>query len=51
MTWKGKHPVECVVETVYTTGVKLKQKEMKALESEVERLAGVRPEFDVKPIQ
>ena len=41
MTWKGKHPVVCVVETVYTTGVKLKPKEMKALESEVIRLAGL----------
>jgi transposase len=41
MTWKGKHPVVCVVETVYTKGVKLKPKEMKALESEVERLSGL----------
>ena len=41
MTWKGKHPVVSVVETVYTKGVKLKPKEMKALESEVVRLAGL----------
>jgi hypothetical protein len=41
MMWKGKHPVVCVVETVYTKGVKLKPKEMKALESEVIRLAGL----------
>jgi transposase len=41
MTWKGKHPVVRVVETVYHTGVKLKSKEMKALESEVVRLAGL----------
>ncbi len=41
MTWKGKHPVVRVVETVYATGVKLKPKEMKALESEVVRLAGL----------
>jgi transposase len=41
MTWKGKHPVVGVVETVYHTGVKLKSKEMKALESEVVRLAGL----------
>ena len=41
MRWKGKHPVVCVVETVYAKGVKLKAKEMKALESEVERLAGL----------
>ena len=38
MTWKGKHPVVRVVETTYATGVKLKPKEMKALESEVVRL-------------
>jgi transposase len=41
MTWKGKHPMVRVVETVYHTGVKLKSKEMKALESEVVRLAGL----------
>ena len=41
MTWKGKHPVVSVVERVYTKGVKLKPKEMKALESEVVRLAGL----------
>ena len=41
MTWKGKHPVVRVVETVYASGVKLKPKEMKALESEVVRLAGL----------
>jgi transposase len=41
MTWKGKHPVVCVVETAYTKGVKLKPKEMRALESEVIRLAGL----------
>ena len=38
MTWKGKHPVVRVVETTYATGVRLKPKEMKALESEVVRL-------------
>jgi hypothetical protein len=41
MTWKGKHPVVAMVETVYHKGVKLKPKEMKALESEVVRLAGL----------
>jgi transposase len=41
MTWKGKHPVVSVVETVYHKGVKLKSKEMKALESQVVRLAGL----------
>ena len=41
MTWKGKHPVVSVVETVYTKGVRLKPKEMKVWESEVVRLAGL----------
>jgi hypothetical protein len=41
MTWKGKHPLVQVVETVYATGVKLKPKEMKELETEVVRLAGL----------
>src|SRR3954451_8408210 len=39
MTWKGKHPVVSLVETTYPKGVRLKPKEMKALESEVVRLA------------
>ena len=38
MTWKGRHPQVSVVETVYKTGVRLKSKEMKALESRVKRL-------------
>jgi len=41
MTWKGKHPVVSLVETTYHKGVRLKPKEMKALESEVDRLAGL----------
>ena len=41
MTWKGKHPVVSVVETTYHKGVRLKPKEMKALESDVVRLAGL----------
>jgi transposase len=41
MTWEGKHPVVRVVETTYAKGVKLKPKEMKALEAEVVRLAGL----------
>ena len=32
MTWKGKHPVVRVVETVYHKGVRLKPNEMKDLE-------------------
>jgi transposase len=41
MTWKGKHPAVRVVDTIYSKGVRLKPKEMKALESEVVRLAGL----------
>jgi Rhodopirellula transposase DDE domain len=41
MTWKGKHPVVSVVRAVYQKGVRLKPVEMKALESEVVRLAGL----------
>ena len=41
MTWKGRHPRVSVVETVYHKGVKLKSKEMKALESQVVRLTGL----------
>jgi transposase len=51
MTWKGKHPVVRVVETVYTKGVRLKPKEMKALESEVVRLAGLGKWFVKIPAQ
>ena len=38
MTWKGGHPEVVLVETQYTTGVKLSPKEMEALESQVQRL-------------
>jgi len=38
MTWKGKHPVVRVVETIYAKGVRLKPEEMEALEAEVVRL-------------
>jgi transposase len=38
MTWKGKHPVVSVVETVYASGVKLTSEEMRALEAEVVRV-------------
>jgi transposase len=41
MTWKGKHPRVSVVETIYNKGVRLKPREMKALESEVVRLTGL----------
>jgi transposase len=38
MTWKGKHPVVRVVETIYAKGVKLKPEEMETLEAEIVRL-------------
>ena len=38
MTWKGKHPVVRVVEAVYAKGVKLKPKEMKAMETELKAI-------------
>jgi hypothetical protein len=38
MTWKGDHPEVVLIEETYRTGVKLSQKEMKELESEVVRL-------------
>jgi transposase len=41
MTWKGKHPVVSMVETIYHKGVRLKPKQMKALEAEVVRLSGL----------
>ena len=50
MTWKGKHPVVRVVETPYAKGVRLKPKEMKALESEVVRLAGLGKWFVTIPV-
>ena len=51
MTWEGKHPVVHVVETSYATGVRLKPKAMKALESEVVRLAGLGKWFVTIPIE
>ena len=38
MTWKGNHPEVVLIEEAYSKGVKLSQKEMKELESEVVRL-------------
>ena len=38
MTWKGKHPVVKLVETVYETGVSLAQKAMAAVEAQIHRL-------------
>ena len=49
MTWKGKHPVVSVVETVYATGVKLTPGEMAALEAEVIRLPSLEKWFVTIP--
>jgi hypothetical protein len=38
MTRKGNHPEVVLIEETYGTGVKLSPKEMKGLESEIERL-------------
>jgi transposase len=38
MTWKGRHPMVDLVETTYTTGVRLEPEEMEALEARVVRL-------------
>lgn len=38
MTWRGNHPEVVLIEEAYSKEVKLSQKEMKALESEVVRL-------------
>ena len=45
MTWKAKHPVVSVVETIYATGVKLTAQEMEALEAEVVRLPSLEKWF------
>lgn len=39
MTWKGKHPTVTLVNQTYEKGVKLKPKEMEALEAQVNRLS------------
>jgi transposase len=38
MAWKGKHPVVELVTTTYQTGVKLTEKAMQALETQLQRL-------------
>ena len=51
MTWNGKHPKVSVVETTYATGVRLKQDEMKALESQVVRLPSLEKWFVEIPVK
>lgn len=38
MTWKGNHPLVELITTTYQTGVKLTQKAMKAVETQLQRL-------------
>jgi hypothetical protein len=38
MTWKGKHPVVKLVETVYQSGVRLTQQAMEVVEAQIRRL-------------
>jgi transposase len=45
MTWKGKHPAVSLVETSYSKGVRLSPSEMKALESQVNRLPSLEKWF------
>ena len=41
MQWKGKHPTVELVTKTYAIGVRLKQKAMKVLETQVRRLPGL----------
>jgi hypothetical protein len=45
MTWKGKHPLVKVVTQTYQTGVKLTKVAMVAIDSQIERLTGLRKWF------
>ena len=50
MTWKGKHPSVVLLETSYAIGVKLSQKAMKAVETQVRRLPGLDKWFvEIRP--
>jgi transposase len=51
MTWNGKHPLVRLVTKSYTKGVRLTAKEMKVLETQVERLPGLDKWFvDIPPV-
>lgn len=45
MTWKGKHPTVALIGAAYSKGVKLGTEEMKAVESEVNRLPSLEKWF------
>lgn len=50
MTWKGKHPSVELISTTYQTGVRLSQKAMAALETQVNRLPGLGKWFvEIRP--
>jgi len=42
MTWKGQHPVVCLVTTTYQTGVKLTEEAMDLVENQIQRLPTLR---------
>ena len=41
MTWKGRHPVVKLVDTVYEKGVKLSKVAMRAVEAKLQRLTAL----------
>jgi len=45
MTWKGQHPVVCLVTTTYQTGVKLTEEAMDLVENQIQRLPTLRKWF------
>jgi hypothetical protein len=50
MTWKGKHPSVALLDKTYAIGVKLSQKAMKAVETQVRRLPGLDKWFvEIRP--
>ena len=50
MTWKGQHPTVELITKTYQTGVRLSQKAMAALETQVRRLPGLEKWFvEIRP--
>ena len=45
MTWKGQHPVVCLVTTTYQTGVTLTKEAMDLVENQIQRLPALRKWF------
>lgn len=45
MTWKGKHPLVCLMTTTYHTGVRLSKQAMAQVETHLKRLAGLEKWF------